>query len=118
MRMFEDFSATQVSGRADPVDDPAALKLEFDKGYKAGWSDGSASERDERAEALSQLSSALQELQFTYFEARAHILKSLHPFLAEISKKLLPRVAEASLVPIVQEAVQDLADKVEVSPEP
>ncbi len=88
-------------------------RAEYDRGYQAGWSDSAAEEKTRQKKASIQLSQALQEASFTYFEARNHILVSMRPVLEELASKFLPELARKSLAPLVAEKTLALAEELE-----
>jgi len=55
--------------------DPVTFRKDaFDEGYTAGWEDALKQAQSDAAKAETQISDALQALDFTYFEARHHVL--------------------------------------------
>lgn len=112
---LEDFSvdaALQFEGAASDVN-KASRKRAFDEGYRDGWNDAFTEARNEEERAQSSIASALQELSFTYFEARQHIMGSVKPLLDEMLMSVLPKAASASLIPLLEEELTSLLDKVE-----
>lgn len=97
---LEEFSTTIVS------DDPK-LTLEtsfeehrleaYEQGYKAGWDDATEAQVEEQSRVAADFARNLQELSFTYHEARSHILDSLKPLFTEMVSKVLPRFAQEAL---------------------
>lgn len=112
---LEDFSAPRpVMPDPQAAPDTQALKKEaFDSGYKDGWSDAFEEARTEESKARSAIAAALQELGFTYFEARQHVMGSFQPLIASMLEAVLPRASSAALVPLVQQEMETLADMVE-----
>jgi flagellar assembly protein FliH len=114
--VYDDFSASgavtpaRSTARAQPGGDNTAA---FDKGYKEGWTDAikSAERDDEKARA--DISTALQEAGFTYFEARQHVLNSLKPLLDAMVETVLPRLGRETLGPQVVEEVIRIAKATE-----
>ncbi|MEM9581662.1 MAG: hypothetical protein AAGA08_00950 [Pseudomonadota bacterium] len=112
---LEDF-AHPTAGIASPttqVDTKAVEKKSFDAGYRDGWNDAFAEARTEDSKARSNISNALQELSFTYFEARQHIMGSFKPLLQAMMEGVLPHASRAALIPFVQQEMSKLADMVE-----
>ena len=112
---LEDFATPQpVVAAPQPAVDTSALKKEaFDAGYKDGWSDAFDETRTEEGKARSAIASALQELGFTYFEARQHIMKSFQPLITSMVEAVLPSASSAALIPLVQQEMEALAQMVE-----
>lgn len=102
-----------VTGAADLED--SQLKA-FEAGFKAGWDDASASHQTEQAEVQEAIQRNLQELAFTFHDARTHVLVSLSQLFSEITARLLPAVAHASLPHVVAEALAPYADLVSEAP--
>ncbi len=104
---FEDFGAP-VAVRIKPgqlnapmaPDNIEELKLEaFESGYKAGWDDAAKAAGEDQSKAAADFSHNLSELSFTFLEARQHVLKAIEPLFLEVLVKLLPQVAQESLMP-------------------
>lgn len=82
----------------------------FEKGYAAGWDDAIAAQEAEGLRLRSDIGQNLQELAFSYHEARQHVLAALKPLLLEIASKLLPAMARQSLAQMVSEQLLPLAE--------
>ena len=96
MFMLEEFKTHIVS------DDPKLAlstsleehRLEaFEQGYKAGWDDAAAAQAEDQARVAADFARNLQDLSFTYHQARGQILNSLEPLLKEMVSKVLPKLA-------------------------
>lgn len=87
----------------------------YEAGYKAGWDDAAAAQSEDQTRIRADLARTLQQLSFTYQEARAHVLTALEPLLTEMVNRLLPETARDTLAPLVLERVmpmaEDLADQ-------
>ena len=94
--------------------DPGAFEEErlaaFEKGYAAGWDDAIAAQEAEGTKLRADLGQNLQELSFTYHEARQEILMALRPLLVDIAAKMLPAMARQTLAQMVAEQLQPLAE--------
>lgn len=87
-------------------------KLEaYDRGYQAGWDDAANAQSEDRAAISAELARNLQSLTFTYQEARAHVLRSLRPFMSGLAERVLPAIANETLGAIVAEVIAPLAEK-------
>jgi len=96
-----------------PAFDLAEEKLQsYEQGYKAGWDDATTAHAEEQARISSDFARNLQELSFTYHEAKAQVLAALEPLLTEMVEKVLPKLATESLVEMVVEEVQGVAHTV------
>ncbi len=82
----------------------------YEQGYKAGWDDAAAAQSEDQTRIRADLARNLQQLSFTYQEARAHILKAIEPLLEEMVSRLLPETARETLAPLVLEQVMPMAE--------
>ena len=83
----------------------------FEKGYTAGWDDAVAAQDAEATRLRADLSKNLEELSFTYHEARGHVLAAMEPLLRDMVAKVLPAIARESLGQVVLETVMPLAEE-------
>lgn len=104
-----DLEAQSLGGSLGSSDHRAS----FDEGYKCGWQDGAAASESEERELRESLSSALQALNFTYFEARQHAMQSVRPVLEAMVDAVLPRLLAESLGGRVVEALDGVAQTIE-----
>lgn len=108
---LEDFNLTPSRPSAAGGVDGVALeevKLEaFERGFKAGWDDAVAAQGDATSKLSADLSSNLQDLSFSVHEARADLIKSLKPLMAEIVSKVLPKVAQDTLAGRINDLILD-----------
>ncbi len=91
-----------------------AEKLEaFDKGYAAGWEDATAACEQAASESAEAALARLQDLSFTFHEARAHVLRSILPLVEAITAQVVPKTLHATLgtrlTEIVEKTVADAA---------
>ena len=101
---------TQVSAIED------AKLTAYEQGYKAGWDDAATAQAENQTAIRADLARNLQQLSFTYQEARAQILKALEPLLEEMVNRLLPETARETLAPMVLEQVMPLAEELADQP--
>lgn len=108
---LEDFSSVeQISqGNSNPGALKAVEKQGFDKGYHAGWEDAVKEARSSDQKARADGAAALQQIDFTYFEARQHIMNSFKPLLEAVMGAILPAAAQHALTPLVHEELEKLA---------
>jgi len=109
---LEDFCTKIVSN--DPKLAPETSfeehRLEaYEHGYKAGWDDAAAAQSDEQSRIAVDFARNLQDLSFTYHEARGQILSSLEPLLKELVSKVLPNIAYENLANTIIGEVQSIA---------
>ena len=118
---LEVFETANRSTRSDTVIlDVLALEeaklSSYDAGYTAGWEDAAAAQSDDQGKIKSDLSRNLQSLNFTYQEARAHVLKALEPLMLEIVGKLLPELARGALAPVILQTLMPMAESLGDAP--
>lgn len=99
-----------------PSDFEDARLAAFEKGYSAGWDDAVQAQDVEAARFRSDLGQNLQELSFTYHEARQHLLEALRPLLIDMAAKVLPAIARQTLGQIVAEQLTPLAEALTSAP--
>lgn len=83
----------------------------FEQGYKAGWDDAVRAEGEEQTRIRADLARNLQDLSFTYEEARATILRALTPLLREMSARILPELARQTLGETIAETLRPVAER-------
>ena len=89
-----------------------AERLEaYDKGYAAGWEDATSAAETLRAEQGQALDVRLEELAFTFHEARAHVMRALHPLLEAMVHSAVPKVLHDTLGARLTELVSDMAEE-------
>ncbi|MFN4130017.1 MAG: flagellar biosynthesis protein [Paracoccaceae bacterium] len=112
LEVFE--TATQRGKSQTVVMDSAAIEetrlQAYDSGYAAGWEDATAATQDDQTRISSELANNLQQMAFTFQEARAHILKSVQPVLTQLCTQLLPPIAREVLAPVVLDTIMPLID--------
>jgi len=81
----------------------------FEQGYKAGWDDAAAAQSDDQGRIAADFARNLQELSFTYHQARGQILSSLEPLLKEMVSKVLPKLAYENLSQTIIDEVLSVA---------
>jgi len=88
----------------------------YDSGYAAGWEDATAATQDDQSRIGSELANNLQQMAFTFQEARSHILKSVQPVLTQLCTQLLPPLAREVLAPVVLDTIMPLMDDLADTP--
>lgn len=69
----------------------------FEQGYKAGWEDAVEAGTAEDGKASEALTHSLEDLSFSFHEARAQVVSSLEPLFSCLSEQLLPDLAAHGL---------------------
>ncbi len=112
---LEDFALSHSHGQTDiaPSLSKETEKENFDKGYHAGWEDAIKEARTIDDKARADAAAALQQIDFTYFEARQHVMSSFRPLLEAVMNAVLPTAAKHALVPLVKEELETLAASIE-----
>jgi len=117
--MLEDFSVPIAApglggqGAATSISDTQIedVRLQsYEDGYKAGWDDSSKDEADTQGRISADFSQNLQELAFSYHEARTHVMSAVEPLLRELVDKVFPQLAQATLGQHVLAEIERLAD--------
>lgn len=108
--ILEDFGVPSSTGPADP----AVLSEEekasaFENGYNAGWEDAVKAQSQDQTRIGTDLAQNLNELAFTYHEAKNHILKSVAPLITQMVEHVLPQMAHAALGAKVAELASEAA---------
>lgn len=80
----------------------------FENGYQAGWDDAVNAQVATKTRISSDLAKNLQEVSFSYHEARSTLTKSLEPLFSDVVDTLLPEVARHSLGPHVVAQLTDM----------
>lgn len=100
---LEDFEAAAQPSPAEPTDsipraDVEAEKIAvYEQGYKAGWDDATRSEAQDQSRIGADFARSLQDLSFTFHEARAHVIQTMEPLLNELVGKFLPDLVNETL---------------------
>lgn len=88
------------------AEDLENLKMRsYDSGYNAGWEDAAEAQAKDQSHIGVELAKNLQDLGFTFHEARIQVMKSLEPLLMEIVIKVLPEIVSKT---VAQTAVEEL----------
>ncbi|MFZ1470066.1 MAG: flagellar biosynthesis protein [Paracoccaceae bacterium] len=117
MPKLEVFDATPSTGQSAGMVVTQVSAIEeaklaaYEQGYKAGWDDSVAAQSEDQGRIGADLARNLQQLSFTYQEARSHILKAIEPLLEEMVNRLLPETARETLAPLVLEQVMPMAEE-------
>ncbi|WP_283176528.1 HrpE/YscL family type III secretion apparatus protein [Gemmobacter sp. 24YEA27] len=102
---LEVFEAGRSPGRDVVITDTASVEenraAAWEQGYRAGWDDSEAAHMQNGNRVRAELEQNLMTLDFTWQEARAHILGAMEPLLQEIVNRLLPDLARETLGPIL-----------------
>lgn len=103
----ENRSARQIS--EDELE--AACLSSYEDGYRAGWDDAVKEAEETGGRIDAEFARNLEDLSFTFHEARSHILANLEPFLIALSDTFLPELLKAALGDIINEEMLQLAGR-------
>lgn len=98
---------------------PAQVSLHteaFEKGYQAGWDDASRTAGEEQTRISAEFSHNLQDLGFTFHEARSHVIRSLKPLMTGLVEKLLPEIIAKTIGQRVLQEIMPLAESATDTP--
>lgn len=109
--LLEDFG--ERPAEAQVTTDEVSLEDErlksFETGYQAGWDDAVKAQTEDARRITADLAQNIQDLNFTFEEAQAAVMQALRPLLTQMTKAVLPRLAQESLGPRLAEMLDDLA---------
>ncbi len=98
-------------------DDLEKARLQgYEDGYQAGWDDAVRAEKETQARIDAEFARNLQEMGFTFQEARAHVLDSLEPLLVGMVEKVLPDLVAQTLGQSIVDELLQLAAQVADAP--
>ncbi len=116
LSILEDFGEATPAGVASPAPSvpvsspPEADRLSaWEEGYRSGYDDALRAEAQNQARIGAELERTLQELSFTFHEARTQVTDALRPLLTEMTATLLPGLERAALDRIVWDALEETA---------
>jgi len=110
---LEDFSTSNQKVALEETeysvaDIEAAKTSGYEEGYAAGWEDANNASRDAQSQVGAEFARHLQEISFTFHEARAHVLEAVHPVLEEIIAKILPAIIQETIGTHILETLRPL----------
>lgn len=110
---LEVFEVASEPARTTVVTDLSAMEearlAAYEQGFTAGWDDAVAAQADNQTLLGAEIAKNLQELSFTYQEARGHVLRAIEPLLAQMAERVLPDMARAVLAPMIVETLRPMA---------
>lgn len=112
---LEDFSrrvepAPPPSQRHSDDDIAEVRSTAYEQGYAAGFDDAVKSEADNQTRIGSEFARHLQEMSFTFHEARAHVIASVTPLLEELVTTFLPQLTQETMGQRLMETLQPLIE--------
>lgn len=114
---LEDFDTptlrAQVAAPVPPAlseaDLEAARLTGYEAGYQAGWDDAAKADDETRDRISAEFARNLQDLGFTFHEARSHVMQSLEPLLSIMVEKVLPKLVSDTIGQAIVEEILPLA---------
>ncbi len=105
-------AATPVSSAAVAPEELEKQRLEgYEAGYKAGWDDAIRAEEEEQKRIGAEFARNLQDMGFTFHEARSHVMNTLEPLLLGMVEKVLPDLVSQTLGQSIVEELLPLASE-------
>lgn len=105
---------------AGPDVSPAELERArlqgYEDGYQTGWDDAVRQEAEAQGRIGAEFARNLQDLGFTFHEARTHVMQALEPLLTGMVEKVLPQLVSETLGQTILEEVMALAAQAADSP--
>ena len=102
---LEDFAQASITSPNETKETDGELAA-FDRGYQSGWDDAQKENSADQQRASTALNQALQDLSFTYVEARSQILQDIRTVIEEMIKKILPRAGAELLSHKISEHIE------------
>ena len=104
--LLESFDADDEQ---EPPPEPAGPSEDWLAGHAAGREEALAEAASAQDALSAQIAQAVADLQFGYAEARQHMGAALRPLFTTLMERLLPRLAQESLVPHLVALLQEAA---------
>ena len=118
--MLEDFEIVPTPPSAILPEQVSKINAEaekmsaYEQGYQAGWDDAVQAQLRDQARISADFARNLQDLSFTFFEARTHVIQSMEPLMMQMLETVFPSLmAEAlggRLIDEMSEMVAQSAD--------
>lgn len=99
-----------IAPESDPTPPAETPDAAYERGYGAGWDDCEERQKEARSAVGAELSRNIQELGFTYHEARAHVMSGIEPLLRTLIAKVLPEAVAATIGPAILEELSAVAE--------
>lgn len=109
---LEEFGAKPRRPKDRSVEDAslAEAQLEaFDKGYREGWEDAAKAHAEEQKAIGANLARTLEDMSFTYHEARTAMMGEMRGLVLGLVDKVLPVASHESLGATILESIEAAA---------
>lgn len=123
---LEEFDLETPKPASNPAPAPASVisadlleqtRLDaYEAGYKAGWDDATQAETESQGRIGAEFARNLQDLGFTFHEARSHVMQALEPVLAGMVERVLPELVSRTIGQTIVEEILPLASRVADTP--
>ena len=80
----------------------------YEQGYQAGWEDAAEAASSQQSGFSAEFSNNLQDLGFTFHEARSHVVGSMESILSALIDTLLPEILADSIGARILEEITPL----------
>jgi hypothetical protein len=111
--ILEDFSVETASHGSVKLMSDVAIEdqrlASFEQGYTAGWDDAIDAQSNDQTRMTAKLTQNLQDVSFTYHEALSQMLFSVDSVFEAITKSILPKVLQDTLVPLIVEKLTEMS---------
>jgi flagellar assembly protein FliH len=99
---LEDFAVKSQPSETPAETIPRAMAeaekvTSYEQGYQAGWDDATRAQTEDQTRIGAEFARNLQELSFTFHEARAHVMQAMEPLLTELVETVLPSLVSETL---------------------
>ena len=108
--IFTDVGQYQPGTDAKPNAAEIIRVAAYEQGYSAGWDDASNAAGEDQTRIRADFSHNLQDLSFTFHEAKSHVIHSLSPLLLALVDKLLPKLVAQTIGQKILEEIIPLAE--------
>ncbi|MCC5970252.1 MAG: hypothetical protein JJU15_09890 [Pararhodobacter sp.] len=88
----------------------------YERGYVAGWEDADRQAERAALERRAGVERQIEALNFTYHDARGHVLRAMEPVLQAVLETVVPEAARASVIPEVIAQLLPLAQSASEMP--
>lgn len=109
-----------VAQNAPPEPSPQEIEAQrtasYEQGYQAGWDDANAAQTEDKSRIGADFARNLQDLGFTFHEARTHVMRAMEPLLGEIIGKVLPNLVSETIGQTIIEELLPLAEMASDTP--
>ncbi len=99
----------RVEPQTPAVDLEAVRLAGYEAGYQAGWDDATKADEQQRERIGAEFARNLQDLGFTFHEARSHVMQALEPLLGSMVSKVLPQLVSDTIGQAIVEELLPLA---------